>query len=216
MTNSNPQKRLKSAFKVCLICLAVLLIGGGIWDWWHITRDGIPRRFGVVEKGRLYRSGLISSTLLKNVLTKYKIKVIIDLAANSSNNPDRKAEEQTVSELGIERLTFRLKGNGTGDVNDYAKAIAAIARAKKEHKPVLVHCNAGLQRTGGVIAVYQLLVERKSPFLVYCGFVRYDRDPWNDTTLFNYVNTHMKELAVLLKKMGVINEVPDPLPALGF
>jgi protein tyrosine phosphatase (PTP) superfamily phosphohydrolase (DUF442 family) len=216
MTNSNPQQRFKPAFKVCLICLAVLLIGGGIWDWYYITKDSIPKRFGVVEKGQLYRSGLISSTLLKKVLTKYKIKVVIDLAADSSNNPDRNAEEQAVSKLGIERLTFRLKGNGTGDVNDYAEAVATIARAKKEYKPVLVHCNAGLQRTGGVIAVYQLLVERKSPFLVYCGYVRYDWDPWNDTTLFNYVNTHMRELAVLLKKMGVINEVPDPLPVLGF
>ena len=216
MTNSHPQQRFKPAFRVSLLCFAVLLVGGGIWGWQYITKDSIPKRFGVVEKGRLYRSGLISSALLKNVLTKYQIKVIIDLAANSSNNPDRKAEEQAVSELGIERLTFRLKGNGTGDVNDYAGAVAAIARAKKEHKPVLVHCNAGLQRTGGVIAVYQLLVERKNPFLVYCGFVRYDRDPWNDTTLFNYVNTHMGKLAVLLKKMRVINEVPDPLPTLGF
>lgn len=216
MTNSHPQQRFKPAFRVSLLCFAVLLVGGGIWGWQYITKDSIPKRFGVVQKGQLYRSGLISSALLKKFLTKYQIKVIIDLAANSSNNPDRKAEEQAVSELGIERLTFRLKGNGTGDVNDYAGAVAAIARAKKEHKPVLVHCNAGLQRTGGVIAVYQLLVERKNPFLVYCGFVRYDRNPWNDTTLFNYVNTHMGKLAVLLKKMRVINEVPDPLPTLGF
>jgi protein tyrosine phosphatase len=80
---------------------------------------------------------------------------------------------------------------------------------------VLVHCNAGLQRTGGVIAAYQLLVEQKDPSFVYHEFTSYDTDPWNDTALFNYVNNHMEELAVLLKKMGAISEIPNPLPVFG-
>jgi hypothetical protein len=213
MANSHLKQRLKSIFKICLICLAILLIGGGVWAWESEIKDRvIPKRFGVVQEGQLYRSGLISSALVKKVLLKYKIKVIIDLAAGGGN---RKAEKQAVTELGIERLTFQLRGDGTGDVNDYARAIAAIAQAKQEHKPVLVHCNAGLQRTGGVIAAYQLLVEEKASSLVYHEFTRYDWDPWNDTTLFNYVNGHMEELAVLLKKMGVIKEIPSPLPVFG-
>jgi hypothetical protein len=193
-----------------------LLIGGGVWAWEGIIKDRvIPKRFGVVQEGQLYRSGLLSEALVKKVLLKYKIKVVIDLAANSPEGSDRKAEKQAVAELGIERLTFPLKGDGTGDVNDYAGAIAAIVQAKQEHKPVLVHCNAGLQRTGGVIVAYQLLVERKAPSFVYREFTSYDWDPWNDTALFNYINSHMEELAVLLKKMGVISEIPRPLPVFG-
>jgi protein-tyrosine phosphatase len=213
--NGHLQQRFKSAFRIYPICLAVLLIGGGIWFWEAVKDSIIPKNFGVVQEGRLYRSGLLSEALVKKVLLKYKIKVIIDLAANSSENSDRKSEEQAAAELGIERLTFQLNGDGTGDVNDYARAIAAIVQAEQEHKPVLVHCNAGLQRTGGVIAAYQLLVERNAPSFVYNEFTRYDRDPWNDTALFEYVNRHMKELAVLLKKMGVITQVPDPLPVFG-
>ena len=198
------------------MCLAILLIGGGIWVWEGIIKDRvIPKRFGVVQEGQLYRSGLLSAALVKKVLLKYKIKVIIDLAADSPDNRDRKAEKQAAAELGIERLTFPLRGDGTGDINNYARAIAAIVQAKQEHKPVLVHCNAGLQRTGGVIAAYQLLVEQKDPSFVYHEFTRYDRDPWNDTALMNYVNSHMEELAVLLKKMGVISKIPSPLPVFG-
>lgn len=211
------KKQSKSIFKVCLICAAVLLFVGGILVWQGIIRrPGIPRNFGVVQKGQLYRSGLLPSRLVKDILLKYNIKVIIDLAAGSPEGSDRKAEKRAVAELGIERLTFALQGDGTGDVNNYAEAIAAIAQAKREHKPVLVHCNAGEQRTGGVIAAYQLLVEQKNPFLVYCGYVRYDWDTWNDTILFNYINSHMEELAVLLKKMGVIREIPSPLPVFGL
>jgi hypothetical protein len=217
IANNHSQKRLKPIFKIRLMCLAILLAGGGIWAWKSTIKDrDIPKNFGVVQEGQLYRSGLISSALIKKVLLKYKIKVVIDLAADSPEHSERKAEKQVVAELGIERLTFALRGDGTGDINDYAGAIAAIAQAKQEHKPVLVHCNAGRQRTGGVIAAYQLLVERKNPFLVYCGFIRYDWDPWKDKELFEYVNGHMEELAVLLKKMGVISEIPDPLPVFGL
>jgi protein-tyrosine phosphatase len=217
MANGHLQQRFKPIFKVCLICLAVLLIGGGVWVWEGIIKDRIiPKNFGVVQEGQLYRSGLISASLVKKVLLKYKIKVIVNLAVDSLDNHDRKAEKQAASELGIERLTFPLLGDGTGDINNYAQAIAAIVQAKQEHKPVLVHCNAGLQRTGGVIAAYQLLVEQKAPSSVYREFTRYDWDPWNDTALFKYVNGHMEELAVLLKKMGVISEIPRPLPVFGL
>jgi hypothetical protein len=216
MANGHLQQRLKSIFKICLICFAILLVVSGVRVWKGKIKDrGIPKRFGVVQEGQLYRSGLIPSRLVKEVLLKYKIKVIIDLAADSPEGSDRKAGKRAVAELDIERLTFSLRSDGTGDVNDYARAIAAIAQAKQEHKPVLVHCNAGRQRTGGVIAAYQLLVEQKNPFLVYCGYVRYDWAPWKHKELFEYVNGHMEELAVLLKKMGVISKIPSPLPVFG-
>jgi protein tyrosine phosphatase (PTP) superfamily phosphohydrolase (DUF442 family) len=219
MANGHLQQRLKSIFirnKFCLMCLAILLIGGGIWVWEGKIKDRvIPKNFGVVQEGQLYRSGLISASLVKKVLLEYKIKVIINLTADSPGHRDRIAEKQAAAELGIERLTFPLQGDGTGDINNYARAIAAIVQAKQEHKPVLVHCNAGLRRTGGVIAAYRLLVEQKAPSFVYREFTCYDWNPWNDTTLMKYVNSHMEELAVLLKKMGVISKIPSPLPVLG-
>jgi predicted protein tyrosine phosphatase len=219
MAKGHLQQRLKSIFirsRFYLMCLAILLVGGGIWVWEGIIKDRvIPKNFGVVQEGQLYRSGLLSAALVKKVLLKYKVKVIINLAADSPDNRDRKAEKQAAAELGIERLTFPLRGDGTGDINDYARAIAAIVQARQEHKPVLVHCNAGLQRTGGVIAAYRLLVEQKDPSFVYHEFTHYDWDPWNDTALMKYVTSHMEELAVLLKKMGVISKIPSPLPVFG-
>jgi hypothetical protein len=219
MANGHLQQWLKSILirsRFCWVCPAILLIGGGIWVWEGIIKDRvIPKHFGVVQKGQLYRSGLLSAALVKKVLLKHKIKVIIDLTADTPDNRDQKAEQQAAAELGIERLVFPIRHNGAGDINNYAGAIAAIVQAKQEHKPALVRCNAGLDRTGAVIAAYQLLVEQKNPSFVYQDFTHYDRDPWNDTTLMKYVNSHMEELAVLLKKMGVISEVPNPLPVFG-
>ena len=219
MTDSHLWQRLKPVFtrsRLRSVCLTVLLIGGGVWAWEDVIKHRvIPKRFGVVQKGQVYRSGRLSAALVRRTLVKYNIRLIIDLTDNSPDNNDQKAEKQAAAELGIERLTFPLRGNGTGDINNYARAIAAIIKAKQERKPVLVHCAAGTQRTGGVIAAYRLLVEQKDPAFIHIELMRFDWDPKDDTALLTYLNSHMTELAMLLKQMGVIEEIPELLPVLG-
>lgn len=192
---------------------AVILLTGGLLLWEQVLKNHfVPRRFGVVEQGRIYRSGQISSSLIKKTLVRYKIRTIVSLTADYGNNADKTAEKEAAAELGIEMMVFPLGGSGTGDINNYAKAIAAICRSKKEQKPVLVHCSAGVQRTGGVIAAYQLLVEKKDAASVVDEMRRYGWNPKDNTALLPYLNSNMKELATLLRQMGVINSVPSPLP----
>jgi protein tyrosine phosphatase len=111
-------------------------------------------------------------------------------------------------------MRFPLGGKGTGDVNEYARAIAAIADAQKNHLPVLVHCATGAQRTGGIIAAYRLLVQQKDPAFVVSEMKRYDWNAKDNPALLPYLNSNMAEMAKLLKEAGVINEIPSPLPQL--
>ena len=124
--------------------------GAGNRDWisdmglvWLIKYHFVPKRFGVVVPGHIYRSGQISAPLIKKILTKYNIRVIIDLTSADPNDPDKQAEKQAAAELNIKVLRFPMNGNGTGDVNYYANAVVAIANAEKQNLPVLVHCAAG-------------------------------------------------------------------------
>jgi protein tyrosine phosphatase (PTP) superfamily phosphohydrolase (DUF442 family) len=192
-----------------------VLIAGGIWGWTSILKDRvIPKRFGVVEQGRIYRSGQLSAALVKKVLVKYNIRVIVDLTSDNPKDADQQAEKAAVAELGIKVVRLPLKGDGTGDINKYARAIAEIVEAGKKGKPVLVHCAAGAQRTGGIIAAYRLLVEKKDPSFVIDELARYGWKSKHDTQLLTWLNGNMGELAALLKQMNVINEVPDPPPQL--
>ena len=193
----------------------VIVVGLAIWAWFDIIRYQIvPKRFGVVEQGRIYRSGQISAPLIKKILTKYNIRVIIDLSSADPNNHDKQAEKQVAAELNIKVLRFSMSGNGTGDVNDYASAVAAIVNAEKQNLPVLVHCAAGAQRTGGVIAAYRLLVQKMDPNIVEDEIEKYGCDIDNKPVLRSYLNDNMAKLAMLLKQAGVINEIPSPLPQL--
>jgi protein tyrosine/serine phosphatase len=200
MTSPYRQKIIISSALICLIGTICL------WEWF-IKNHFIPKNFGVVEQGRIYRSGQIEPSLLKKVLLKYKIKEIISLSIDSSDE-----ERNIAEELGIKRLIFPLRGNGTGDVNDYAKIVAEIYQAQKEKKPVLVHCSAGAQRTGGIIAVYRLIIQNKDADSVRAEMAHYGFEPNDDTNLRNFLNNNMMEIAKDLKEMGVIDKIPSSIP----
>ncbi len=200
---------------IALIALTVAVIGGGIWLWDDVLEDRIiPKRWGVIEPGKIYRSGQLSAALVRKTLSKHNIKVIVDLTGNIPSDKDQEAEKQAATELGIEVLRFPLRGNGTGDINNYARAIAAIVDARNKAKPVLVHCAAGTQRTGGVVACYRMLIEKKPPSFAYEELLRYDWRDKQDQVLLTYINSNMTKLAELLKQMGVTDHVPDPLPVI--
>jgi protein tyrosine/serine phosphatase len=198
-----------------LVVLAAIIIGAGIWIWEEKLEDHfIPKRWGVVEEGKIYRSGQLSSTLIRKMLRKHNIAVIVDLTFEVPGDRDQEAERQAAVELGIEVYRYPLRGDGTGDIGNYAKAIATIVDAKNKGKCVLVHCAAGAQRTGGVIACYRVLVEKREPSFAYAEMKRYDWREKHDQVLLTYMKQNMAQLAELLKQMGVIEDVPQPLPTI--
>ena len=89
---------------------------------------------------------------------------------------------------------------------------AAVARSEREGKTVLVHCYAGSQRTGGVVALYRLLVLHWTPADVLREMQQYKYDPVESPILLQYLNAHMREIATDLVADGTIPALPDPLP----
>lgn len=197
------------------VSVVSLIIGMSIWCWEDVLEDRlIPKRFGAVEAGAIYRSGRLSSALVKKTLEKHQIKVIVGLTGENPNNPDEQAQLAAAKKLGIEIKRFPLRGNGTGDVNCYVGALEVIVNARKEGKPVLVYCTAGTQRTGGVTACYRLLVENRTPEFVYKEMKRYGWKPHKNPALVDYINENLPAIAVYLKAKGILEKVPDPLPRL--
>jgi hypothetical protein len=195
--------------------MAALLIGGGIWLWEDVIEDRvIPKRFGVVKQNSIYRSGRLSKSLVRKTLEKYEIDIIISLTGDSIGKPDADAERQAALDMGIEQYFFPLRGNGTGDIENYAKAVSAIYHAQKENKTVLVRCAAGSQRTGGAIAFYRLFIEKKTPSFAVEEMMKYGWTDKDNPDLLPYLNSNMSEFAELLKEMGGIEEIPEPLPEL--
>jgi hypothetical protein len=180
-----------------------------IRDWF------IPKRWGVVEPGRIYRSGQLSRHLVREMLQAHHIERVVDLTFDDPHDRNHAAELDAIAELGIGRLLCPLSSDGTGDVRVYAQAVAAVAESARFGQPVLVHCAAGTQRTGGVVALYRLLVQEKPPEFVFEELRQYKYDPKRSPKLLEYLNAHMGEVAEELVREGAIPRVPSPLPQLG-
>lgn len=212
-TSRTPRPARNAVYRAVAVLIAV--IAAGIWLWEEKLEEHIvPKRWGTVEEGKIYRSGQLSATLVRKMLKKHNIAVIVALTSEIPGDKYQEAEKRAAAELGIELLRYPLRGDGTGDINNYARAIAAIVDARKRGKAVLVHCAAGAQRTGGVIACYRMLVEKRTPSFAYNELLRYDWHDKPDQVLLRYINGNMGELAARLKQMGVIEQIPDPLPVI--
>lgn len=196
-----------------VIAFLALAVSVGVWNQWIKYRI-IPKRWGIVQSGAIYRSGQLHPALIERVLRANQIQVIVDLTTDRNPDAFQLAEANAAKRLGIEHCHYPLKGDGTGDIRHYAAAIARIHQATLSNQPVLVHCAAGSQRTGGIIASYRLFVEHASPQDVIKEMEQYDWDPEKNRVLIEYLNTQLPTLARLLTENGVISEPPAPLPYL--
>lgn len=197
------------------VVLGVCLLGGGVWFWDGVAKDRlIPKRWAAVEDGCLYRSGQLSASLVKRTLARHGIKVIVALTFDEPQDQDQAAEVKAAAELGIELLRFPLLGDGTGDVKNYIGAVAAVIQAERQGKPVLVHCAAGAQRTGGTIAFYQLLVDKRPSPAVIQELRRHGWKPKRNPNLLPYINANLAQIATALHDRGLLDEIPNPLPVL--
>ncbi len=170
-------KRFKCS-PVMVLVTALLSTGtvGALW-WSEHKYEYIPKRWGVVVPGKIYRSGQLTRQMLGKTLSEHGIKAIIDLQLNDLNDPNLQWEMEYAAANGIRHYRFGLGGDGTGDADRYVGAVAVLIDCVRNNEPVLVHCGAGTQRTGGIIACYRLLVEKADAREVSRELKAYDWEP---------------------------------------
>jgi protein-tyrosine phosphatase len=172
-----------------------------------------PKNLAEVEPGWLYRSGQIRPNLIEDTLRDLDIDVILDLSHDHGARDEMQlAEKRAAEKLGIEIRRFPMNGTGVGEIDDYAGAIAEIARADREGRRVLVHCRAGDRRTGGVIAAYEMLVQGRTAEWARAELERFSRRRGVETNLTRFLGEHLDEIAQRLVEIGVIARLPDPMP----
>ncbi|MBO0696931.1 MAG: tyrosine-protein phosphatase [Zavarzinella sp.] len=122
------------------------------------------RHFHVVDDGRLYRSGQLSPETLERVVREYGIRTVVSLRCLAREGDVRleNAEELWCADHGIRYVRFN---PATWDSPPCRAHLETFLRAVDDPAacPVLVHCFAGLHRTG-----------------VYCAVFRMERQGWTN------------------------------------
>jgi tyrosine-protein phosphatase SIW14 len=150
--------------------LFAFLIGGPIG--YARYRKATFRNFHVVETDKVYRSGQLSRDGLIRAIHDYGIKTVISLReAKHPGEPPPDADEQKFchdEELYYFRLPYRtlaqvespwVKHGGKANIDPYVERFLAIMDNPK-HYPVLIHCTAGMHRTGAYVAIYRTEYDR--------------------------------------------------------
>jgi tyrosine-protein phosphatase SIW14 len=148
---------------------------GGVLYATVIRPEYVPRRFGVVAEGTIYRSGRLSPGAISRLHDDKGIRTIIDFGAWEPGSIEEQREQRTAEALGIKRHVFRLEGDSRGDPNAYVKALKLMRDPAAQ--PVLVHCSAGSERTGCVVMLYRHFDENATAEAAYDEAQRFDHKP---------------------------------------
>ena len=142
------------------VILGTLIAGSMIaapiaYKRWH---DREYRNFHVVEEGVLYRSGQLPVARLQQLVALHGIRTVISL--RDSDRPIDKDEEAWIKarHLNFVRLAPLswwpdADGNIPGDAN--VKVFREVMDDPAKY-PVLIHCFAGIHRTGTMCAIFRM------------------------------------------------------------
>jgi tyrosine-protein phosphatase SIW14 len=183
------------------LSIAVLLIGGPLW--YAAYHGHCFRNFRVVEDGILYRSAQLNLAGLKRIIHDYGIKTVVSLRDGDKAN-DIEEEKYLSAETAVNFVRIPPRAWWASDGSVPAKIGLAEFRdvmANPANHPVLVHCFAGIHRTGAFCAVYRM-----------------DHDGWTNEDAIQemkslgYTVEHMDVLPYLRKYQPVAEADADKHP----
>jgi tyrosine-protein phosphatase SIW14 len=195
-------RRLRVLFSLTILGVLV----GGPLAYIKYRRDNI-RNFHVVRDGVLYRSGQVSVNGLKRLVYEYGIKSVVTLrfAKLPGSPPPDLDEENFCKAEGLNHFRFAhlpwWSSVGTIPAEKNVQEFLRIVNDPANY-PILVHCFAGMHRTG-----------------TYCAIFRMEFDGWSSAEAiremkhFGYVEEDWDVLGYLenYQRQG-LGDVPDSPP----
>lgn len=148
--SSRRTKRTMRAIGGAVLVL-FLAVGG------YIGALQLTNNLHAVVDGVLYRSAQPSAADIAQYQKTHGIKTIINLRGENRGSPWYDAEIAEAKLLGITHVDFRMSAKRELTQAEAANLIAILDRAEK---PVLIHCNAGADRSGLASALYMAAVAK--------------------------------------------------------
>lgn len=142
----------KSSFRgkaAKLSAIAVTVVGLGIGSYFGYLQ--LSGNFHTVIAGELYRSGQPTAAQLEAYARDYGIKTIVNLRGKNTKSKWYADEIATAERLGLQHIDFRMSASKEL-TPETADQLVTILKAAP--KPILVHCQAGSDRSGLVSVIY--------------------------------------------------------------
>ena len=174
--------------------VVAVLVGVGVAVWeGGLKHEVIPKNFGVVEEGAVYRAGKLTPHTLGVLVRDRGIRTVVDFGAYRPDSDEWTEMQAAAAEFGVDWNRLNMRGDGTGDPNHFAQALRILS--DEANHPALVMCAAGAQRTGACVVMYRVIVQGEDPELAYERAWRHDHDPKDNPRLPLIIGTWLDEVA---------------------
>ena len=191
-----------------------------LW-FWAVRPNLVPKNFGVVDEGRVYRSGQLTPAAMRRVVETRHIKTVIDLGSywEGPRLADAAGEERNrrmAEAMGVRRYVMPLYGDGQGNVNWYVHAVRIMNDPARQ--PVLVHCGAGSERTSVACILYEQLRHGTPDNAAGVEEARkFRHNPKKNPHVREILDTWGAEILRCVKSGGQVSDpkfeaIPEPVP----
>jgi protein tyrosine/serine phosphatase len=163
---------VKRLLKRALFALAVAAgLAGGWSGYLRLTGN-----FHAVEEGVIYRSAQLSGNALSSRIREHGLRSVINLRGTNPGKAWYDEEIKASSTAGVQHVDFGLSSARELTDEQIEKLTALLRDAPR---PLLIHCEAGADRSGLASALYKLLVAKR-PAEEATGQLsfRYGHFPW--------------------------------------
>lgn len=135
-----------------IACLGLCLVGGGYLAYLQLTGN-----FHSVIDGEVYRSAQPTPQQLQAYIKNYGIRSVINLRGEHVGRDWYDAEVTAANANGAAHYSFRMSASQQL-TQDRAEELLDLM--EKAEKPVLIHCQAGADRSGLAAALYMAAIAK--------------------------------------------------------
>jgi protein tyrosine/serine phosphatase len=149
--NSLAQRSVKATGIVLCLAVTLAFAWSGYQRW--------TGNFHTVEEGVLYRSGQLNQIQFENHIHEKQIRAVLNLRGRHPGTGWYDNEVKVTRAAGIQHFDYPISAKReltSGQVNEIIVLLRDLPR------PVLVHCEAGADRSGLVSAIYKLVLGKQS------------------------------------------------------
>lgn len=132
--------------------------------------------FHAVEEGKVYRSAQLSGSQLADRIRTIGIRSVINLRGSNPGRAWYDEEISVTSSTDTAHFDFAMSSGRELTADEITTLVQLLSRAPR---PLLIHCEAGADRTGLAVALYALLVANKTAEEAGAQLsFRYGHFPW--------------------------------------